>query len=462
MKKFLLLAGTALLAVSSMSAKTNFYPASERIMGESISVSNNGRYAVISDGEMGYGYLWDSSNPEVYTRIESKEYEKVQVYGVSDDCRIVGAVYLVGGYWRPAYRDGLDGEWIQLSIHPNSLNTCEAVAISNDGKYIAGYMMIKGNMEDPDSPIKGAMYPGQWTLNDSEEYELTTFTDFDTLGQQGFIPTCQSNDGRIIGGVINAGCSNAHLPALFIDGKFKMFDTVVYVEEPWYYKDKIMGYDDVSYIDGFKDDHSDYTFEGSFYTIDANNNLYGCRTTVENVNDNGEGTLIYQAAVYNVDTDEWFYDRSIGAYSCGYNREVMFCNGAEMVKDGVKSNIQKTLDFGADFQRDINAVMSMSGNTQVLGGTYQIVNPATMEYQYFPFMLTLDEPLVDISGIEIVGSDNNIAIVLSRGRIDIAGANESAVYDLNGRLIGRGDSVNVAPGTYVVKADNVSRTVMVK
>ena len=58
MKKALLLAGACLLAAGSASAATAFYPPVPEIMGDAISVSSNGRWAVVSDTEMSYGYLW--------------------------------------------------------------------------------------------------------------------------------------------------------------------------------------------------------------------------------------------------------------------------------------------------------------------------------------------------------------------------------------------------------------------
>lgn len=459
MKNSLLLAGALFFACGSISATTNYYPASSEITGDGISVSGNGRYAVITDQEMSQGYLWDSENPTEYVPVTSAIYNKVNILGVSDDCRMVGQVYLPGGKWRPAYRDGLDGEWIELEVHPLTHNVAEAKCISNDGKYIAGYAMIMAG-ENGDGPVKGAFYPVQWTLNDDGEYDFKAFIDFDVLGQQGFLTYCQSNDGRVIGGFIHAGCSDAFLPAMVLDGKFVMFDEVVYKEEPWYYKDQIMGYSEVSYINGFKDDQSNYTFSGAFNGVDNYGNLYGARTIVTDVTPEGGGILHNYAAVYNYLTDTWTYNDQYRAFSTGLDNKVIFANGAGMILNGKSENIEEGLDFHAS--QTLTAVMDMSDDTKVLGGLYEYFNEDMGMFYYYPFVITLDEPLVEISGVELVGDNKETAIILSQGRIDITGAEEGIVYDLNGRLVGSGKTIVVAPGTYVVKAGRESRTVLIK
>lgn len=459
MKKSLLIAAAALLAAGTVQAETGFYPASTEIMGELTGVSANGQYATIADEEMGLSYLWDRNNPTEYKEIVADGYSKIQVYGVSDDCTLVAAIYIGDGKWRPAFCKGLDGEWTFLEVDPYTLNTAEAVAISSDAKYIAGYMMLQGGMED--GPVQGAYYPAQWTLNENGEYEAKYFYNFDTYGQQGFLINSQSNDGRILAGYLHAGCSDGFLPALIVDGEFKMFDDVVIRMEPWYYKGEIMGEDEVSYIDGFKDTDPNNTFMGGFNSIDKFGNVYGRRTLAYDVDEEGNGTLVTRAAVYNVDSNEWFYDDIAGAFSCGYDRQVMFCAGASMIMDGQLIGIKEGLNIGKDFNRTMTAITHMSDDTTVLGGMYQILHPATGEYQYYPFMVTLDEPIVDLAGIEIVVDKTPVAILLSAGKIQFCGA-EGVVYDLNGRLMGQGETVNVEAGTYVARVGNSSRTVIVK
>ena len=127
--------------------------------------------------------------------------------------------------------------------------------------------------------------------------------------------------------------------------------------------------------------------------------------------------------------------------------------------DGEISSIKETLDFGQDFSQQLTGILSISEDNKTLGGCYQVLNPASGEYQYFPFMLVVDG---GFNSVEIVNDGNApVAIVVSNGNIEFVGA-EGVVYDLNGRLVGQGANVNVAAGTYVAKVGNESRTVIVK
>ncbi len=468
MKKYLLLAGAALMAFGTLSAKTEFYPADTETMGVVNKVSKNGRYAIVNDDEANRNYLWDAQNPGEYTYIGSRSFRKVNAYGITDDCTMVGSAYKEGGKWRPVVRKGLDGDWEELTVNEAALNTAEAVAISNDGKYIAGYEMVQGGKIEEEM-IKGAYYPCMWTRNDDGEYEYTSYFGIDIPNQQGFITTCLSEDGRVIGGYVHAGCSDGYLPAMMLDGKFVMFDTVEERMEPWYYNGELKGYNLVSYIDGYKDTEALYTFAGGFFSIDEAGNLYGCRTTAEKVKEDGSGILYYHAAVYNIEEEKWYYyddvlnDAMTARFSCGKDRELMFCAAAKMYQKGEVSDITTTLHFAKEFEPTVTGITHMSDDTRTLGGMYEIMNPATGMPQYYPFMLVLDKDALDYSGIEIAkAEDSTIAIVLSRGRIDVCGAENVVVYDLNGRVAGQGSSVSVNAGTYVVKADSVSRTVIVK
>ena len=80
---------------------------------------------------------------------------------------------------------------------------------------------------------------------------------------------------------------------------------------------------------------------------------------------------------------------------------------------------------------------------------------------YYPFAIVLDEPLV--SGVdEIINTESDAKILLSAGRIDVIGAEEVAVYDLNGSLVSTSATSHVAPGVYVVKAGKSASKVIVK
>ena len=86
-------------------------------------------------------------------------------------------------------------------------------------------------------------------------------------------------------------------------------------------------------------------------------------------------------------------------------------------------------------------------------------------------MIVLDEPLVDLpnqpgggedSVFEIVNGGENVNILLTPGRVDVAGVESAALYDINGRLVGNGTTFHVAPGLYVVSTANGAQKVLVK
>ena len=199
-----------------------------------------------------------------------------------------------------------------------------------------------------------------------------------------------------------------------------------------------------------------------FQGVDYDGNLYGCRTIAKDVDEEGNGTLENYACIYNYEKDEWQYTDKVRALSIGHKADVIYCNNARMITGGIDgeiSSIKETLDFGQDFSQQLTGILSISEDNKTLGGCYQVLNPASGEYQYFPFMLVVDG---GFNSVEIVNDGNApVAIVVSNGNIEFVGA-EGVVYDLNGRLVGQGANVNVAAGTYVAKVGNESRTVIVK
>ena len=127
--------------------------------------------------------------------------------------------------------------------------------------------------------------------------------------------------------------------------------------------------------------------------------------------------------------------------------------------DGQKENVYDIFDFNTE--RTLAYLNSYSADGKVIGGMTYEINPANGEAQYFPLVLVLDKALTGIDTVISYGQGAPY-IILSAGRIDVANASEVAVYDLDGRQVGSGSSISVAPGIYVVKADNISRKVVVK
>ena len=104
----------------------------------------------------------------------------------------------------------------------------------------------------------------------------------------------------------------------------------------------------------------------------------------------------------------------------------------------------------------------MSGDGKVIGGNLYEINPASGEPQFFPFIIVLDEPLVDPSAVSSIETGNGARISVAAGNVTVEGAASVAVYDLNGRLVGNTASTSVQPGIYVVLADGKASKVLVK
>ncbi|MDE7161035.1 MAG: hypothetical protein K2O24_09405 [Muribaculaceae bacterium] len=460
MKKSLLLSAAA-MAILAANAETKIYTSDE--LGIIGGVSSNGRYAAIYDDENNLGYIWDAENPEEFKLIDGVESGKVELYAVSDNGIAVGAYSVKGTYYYyPCYVTP-DGTVHDLPRVPHTLYTNYATCVNSDASVITGYM----HFNDPDPDIPGKYTPAQWFRNEDGEYDVVIYNDLDLPPHQGFITTAASEDGRVIAGRLYCA-AGSEIPALVVDGELKYWNKLETRIEPFIYKGQILDYYEEYYIDGFHDGANAEYFSGQFSDMDAWGNVYGYRTHVEDLNEEtGEGKLVMTSCIYNYNDDEWWDMPNTGGvqgFSCGLNREYMFTRGNRMVVAGEDVDEVKSLtsEFGFSAPMSITGVIRCSKDGKVLGANTELSNPATGEYQYFPMLIVLDEPLVEDpgSGIEIV-KGNDMTLLLSTGRIDIIGG-EGYVYDLNGRLAGIGSTIHVAPGAYVVKVGEATRKVMVK
>ncbi len=458
MKKSLLLSVAALSALAA-NAETQIFPCDE--LGIVGGVSQNGRYAAIYDDENSMGYLWDAENPEEYKLIDGVESGKVSLYDVSNDGIAVGNFYQKGGRYIPCYVTP-DGEVHALELSPYALNTNVATNVNSDASIITGYCFFNSPYED----VPGLYTPTQWFRNEDGEYEMVVYSDLDLPAHQGFITRAASEDGRVIAGRLYCG-AGSEIPALVVDGELKIFNELETRLEPFYYKDKLLGYYEEYYVDGYHDGWTGEFFSGEFSFIDAWGNVYGYRTKVEDLDpEKGDGNLTHWACIYNLENDEWWdfpASNGLQGFTCGLNRHYIFANGNRYIESNEDMDDMKsvTTSFGFTPPAALAGVMRCSKDGKVLGATTQVMNPATQEYQYFPLMIVLDEPLeAEMDSVEVL-MENDLYIVLSTGRIDIANA-EGTVYDLNGRIMGSGSTIRVAPGTYVVKSGDNSRKVMVK
>ncbi len=483
MTKILLLGGALATALTLTAAE----PQNESFffddLGEVNGVADNGRFAAIGDPENNRAYLWDSAEPDLFREItpdpeDTENLPSAQritgalAYDVTDDGSIaVGSLYYRDDHTVPAIYT--DGTWRPLPLHASSMNTNEAIAITPDGKTIAGYSFIY----DRASEIGGRYYPCQWTLDDSGNYTLHAYTDIELPDHQGFFPMTQSPDGRVIAGTLYCGMSS-QIPVLLVDGELKIFDELTEVAEPWIYKGKYycgVGDDGKQiwsedpndprielfttyYIDGWRDT-SESLLTGLLCNCDANGNFYGRRTLISNVDEEGNATLTSVACIYNLEADEWYDTTDYTGFSAGVGRDLIFTENCKVIKDGVADPISDAYEIVAP--SPLAGVSKISIDGTVLGGMRYEVNPASGEYQYFPFMTITEDATVGVK-LTVATSANRPAFLLRGNTLTVSGTEKMSVYTADGALVGTGLTVQLPAGTYVAKAGAASAKFIVK
>lgn len=461
MKKHLLYLATVSMAFSfQLNAETRYYASDpDDIYGLLTGISSNGQWAVVSDDDDNIAYFWQLGDPDEFEFIA----DDALLYEVADNGIAVGALFNEGKY-RAAIYNYDTNEWMQLPDHPAVLNEQYARCITPDGRVIAGYEFDYAAV----SELGGRYYPVVWVLNEeTEEYDIITFNDLLLPDHQGFITECMTPDGKYLGGRLYCAFA-AEIPAMIDVEKHEItfWNELEIRIEPFEYKGEIIGEFEEKYIDGFHDTSSVDTFSGEFIGCDRLGNFYGHRTVVYNVSEDGQtGDLVHYACVYNYLSGEWTDVKGVSAFSVGYNdAKTIFATGAKMVvmTDDDKPDIESIYDgLGFKCSDDLSGITNGSADGKVLGGIYPILNPATNEPQYHPFMILLDNPLSGISEIAI-NHNSDVMILVAKGQIEVANAKSVAVYDLKGRLVSASPSSRVNAGVYVVKADDVTRKVIVK
>lgn len=466
MKQTLLLPGLAgaalLLGVLNAAAETKYYTTDD--LSDNINVSPNGRFAISADTEDNWSYIWDAENPDEFVQIKAPKGNKIELYGISDNGMAVGGYYLGDSKFQPCIV--INGEIKDLPNSPMAMNNNFAKCVTADGKVIAGQIAYN----DPESEIGMRYRPCFWRLNEEGEYDLELDPELPLPDHQGFIPLCMNPEGTAIGGRLYCA-AGSEIPAMYKDGKLIIWDELETKLEPYYYKDKLLGYFEEYYIDGMKDGCKGDYLTGEFVGADAWGNFYGYRTIVDWASEDGTDYQLSQyAIVYNIATDDFTYypvGGGINTFSTGLGKDskYIFCNGNRMlVSEGDVDEVKSISEtFGFTNKSTMTAVLSVSYDGKVLGGTRQEMHPATGEMMYYPFVVVLDEPLVEepSTGVEVIPTADGSAIVISAGRVDFAGA-EGEVYDMEGRKVGAGVSVALPAGLYVVKCGQESRKVMVK
>lgn len=459
MKKLLLCLSLASCAfIPAMNAETKYYAADPvEVMGMLNGISANGQYAVAADDEDNMAYMWNINSPEDFELVA----DKALLYDVANNGMAVGAIFTGTKFRAAIYQDN---EWLQLPDHPSVMNEQYANCVTADGKVIAGFEFDSAE----DAEMGGRYYPVVWTLNETTgEYERIPFNDLELPDHQGFITECMTPDGKYLGGRLYCAAMS-EIPAMIDIDKHEIiyWNTLETRIEPFEYKGEILGYFEEYYIDGYHDTRSDNTFSGEFMACDKYGNFYGHRTVALSVSEDGQDAdLAHYACVYNYHSGEWLDMSALSAFSLGYDdATTLFADNAKMVviSETGEVAVESIFDgLGFTSSDDISAITKGSADGKVLGGIYGIFNAAKGVPDYFPFMIVLDNPLAGISDITI-DHTSDIMILVAKGQIEVAGAKSVAVYDLNGRLVSTSASTTLIPGSYVVKADNVSKKVMVK
>ncbi|MDE7189304.1 MAG: hypothetical protein K2N96_04075 [Muribaculaceae bacterium] len=447
--------------VASAGAETKYYTTDE--LSDHVAVSPNGRFVVTTATDNSYSYIWDANNPEVFSQVYADYKNKIELYGVTNDGMTVGGYYVEGNSYQPCFV--VEGLVVDLPNSPMAMNNNFAKCVTADGSVIGGQIAYR----DPDSEIGMRYRPCFWRLNDAWEYELELDPDLELPEHQGFIPTCMNPEGTVLGGRLYCA-AGSEVPAMYKDGKMVFWNELETKIEPFYYKGELLGYFEQYYIDGMKDGCKGDYLSGEFIGADAWGNFYGYRTLVDWASEDGEDyELSTYAIIYNIAEDDMLdypTGGGISAFSTGVgeNHEYVFCNGDRMLISDESFEEVKSISgtFGFTNASTMTSITSASTDGTVLAGTRQELHPATGEYLYYPFVVVLDEPLTgEPSGVEVIAESRDFAVIISKGRIDFANT-EGEVYDLNGRAMGRGTSVSVPAGFYVVKAGDMSRKVMVK
>lgn len=475
MIKNLLLSG-ALLSVPALmlNAETKVYTMDE--LGDEIHVSPNGKFVCVGDlmYQQNKSYLWSAENPETFALLPGE----VTAYDVDNNGTVVGSMEIGHGISRACIL--VNGEWLELPSHEAVVNTAEANCITGDGTLIAGTQFIN----DPTSEIQGRYYPCIWKKGEDGNWNLTAYTGIKLPDHQGFISKCLYVNGEdiVIGGRLYTDFGSC-VPAIIVNGELKYWNKLETKMLPFIWNGKYEIRDENGrqqwtddpnnpnislypeyFVDGIHDGRNDKSgdgtaFNGELTTVDKHGNFYGYRTRAFDVDEEGNGTLVNGGTIYNYIDDEWIDNPDYTLYSTGLSeKNIIFTLGDCMIMDGEKTVLTET--FGFSVNRDLSSIRSVSEDGKVWAGNLSELHPATGDYIYYPLVIVLDEPLV--AGIDDVVSENGITIIVSAGRVDVAGTDDVTIYDLKGSVVSNAVTSYVAPGMYIVKAGDTTRKVFVK
>ena len=419
----------------------------ELLTGCFYSVSPNGQYAVgFDEGTIDYvTYIWSAETGKIEVH-RCKNY--MYFYDVANDGTCVGS-FPIEGAGENGHRPGYfkDGEWHALPQHHTvasvSHTSNKAFAISPDGKYIGGIQFC----EHADGG-KARTYPCLW-VKEGDEYVLHMYNDIELPDHQGFYPTKMSDDGRYMVGKMFSEVGSTLL-AYVKDGELHHFYELETRMEIW---DEDGNYYPESYINGVHDDG--WLSDAEFFDIDNNGNMigyythlaegetpYSCAVMFNENENNGElQELNYQIGTVIANPNQFFVVTGAGGYFTPY-----------YVENGVQHTLPDAfaIDDSCSIINDLSAdgrVIVGAGVETFEGGGYNV-----------PVLIQLDEELVSAKTIH----NDNVSIRTSNGQIAVEGAENIAIYSINGGLISNSATANVPSGLYIVKADNQAYKIIVK
>lgn len=484
MKRILLIAGLAAMA-ASVSAETKVYFFKDRNdanfnqMGQVYGISRSGEYAVIQDDENDEAFFWRLSDPEKLEFLNGTrngQQVRTEVRAVNDNGTIVGSVGN-GNQWQPFIKK-LDGELIPLPLSETALTLNYPCAINNEETIIGGQIGGLAKVEGIGS--WGQNYPCFWVKGDDGEFELKMNNDLVLPEHDGTNVTCMYTDGTLenswLSGCIGAG-SSSYLPFLYRGtGELIMWNEITHKEVDFYYKGSVLRSHREELIDGLRDGFSDGwpTISAGFNTADYAGNFYGSLPEVYDVDPTedvksqedqekfGQAKVRYKRGWYNVYTNEWTAEEGGPNISVGIDGKYLF-SGTEVYTDGLHGGSESIATFvnaSISAPGTVHGVTRISGTGNVLGMMYSTTDNMGVTHAY-PFIVVLDHPIVGVDNV-VADPDNQVAILTYGGTIEVAGAKEVAVYDMNGVQVSNKATSNVGNGTYIVVADGVSHKILVK
>ncbi len=463
MKKSLL-SVIVLTAVSSSAFADQCYTYKDadgfEITGAARRVSENGRWVVGGDDldETG-SFIIDTTDPSKYVFTPDG-----LLLDINDDGVAVGAKYRVEGYAK--FKLGAiykNGEWTLLPVPEVAISDQSyAVGISDDSKIIGGYAMCENSA--PDEP--GKQFPVIWKLNEaSGEYEVArVFNELDLPGTYGFQVSDMSPDGKWLVGYMGLDMGDNIGVILNTEtGELKKFHEIEYktiefeVTDPITGEPAIMVSDNIMCVDGNIDGYDpNVQFRGMFVSCN-NRYVFGSIDEVYNLNEKGEGKIRTYATVYDLVEDKFYNGSTSYAYLSGVDNTLQFTTSGEYVYGGRAYNVSD--DFETGITR-IAGIYDVDASTNVLVGSY-IYDTPLGDMLESPIVLILDKPLVSV---EEIGIDPTFTskVTVENGTITVEGAENVAIFAINGSTVTLGNTATVVPGVYIVVADGHSAKVIVE